>query len=684
MKIEATLPGRSFPPGSTVLPEGVNFCVFSKNCQFIELLFFDDVNAKEPSRIIPLHPENNRTFYYWHILVKGIKPGQLYGYRAQGPFEPETGLRFDGEKILIDPYGKAVAVGDSYDRTAAQKPGSNAHCCMKSVVVDTASYDWEGDMPIHRDLRHSFIYELHVGGFTRSVDSGIAEEKRGTFAGIIEKIPYLKSLGVTEVELLPVQHFDAQDAPLGKPNYWGYSPVSFFAPHSGYATHSDPQAPVREFRDMVKALHRAGIEVILDVVFNHTAEGDHTGPTLSFRGLENRAYYIPDPENRSRYANYSGCGNTFNANQSIARRMILDSLRYWVSEMHVDGFRFDLASVLSRDEWGAPLRSPPILWEIESDPVLAGTRIIAEAWDASGLYQVGSFIGHKWAEWNGIFRDDVRRFVRGDRGLVPKLMQRITGSPDVFPQKEWEPERSINFLTCHDGFTLNDLVSYNQKHNESNGEQNRDGMDENYSWNCGEEGISSNPLVNALRKKQIKNFLTLLFISQGTPMIQMGDEAARTQNGNNNAYCQDNETSWFRWKDLETNAEILRFQRELAEFRKANTVFHMPRFWTSSSPEKPVLRWSGVRLWEPDTGHVSHSIAFQIQEPEKSEKIFVILNAYHGPLDFELPPSETGWKRAIDTSLPAPDDICPPSSRPVVPGKQYTANERTFIVLTTG
>ncbi len=648
------LPGRSYPPGATVVPGGVNFCVFSKNCSFLELLFFDDVDASEPSRVIRLDRSENRTFYYWHIFVPDIRPGTLYAYRATGPFEPESGLRFDGSKALLDPYGRAVAVGKNYDRSAAQRPGSNVHCCMKSVVVDTADYDWEGDTPIHRDLAHSFIYELHVGGFTRNPDSGVAPEKRGTFAGIIEKIPYLKSLGVTEIELLPVQHFDERDAPHGRTNYWGYSPVSFFSPHTGYSTQTDPQAPVREFRDMVKALHRAGIEVILDVVFNHTSEGDHTGPVLSFRGLENRAYYIPDPLNRSLYANYSGCGNTFNANQSIARRMILDCLRYWVSEMHVDGFRFDLASVLSRDEWGQPLKSPPILWEIESDPVLAGTRIIAEAWDASGLYQVGSFIGHKWAEWNGVYRDDVRRFVRGDRGMTQKLASRIVGSPDLFPQQEWEPERSINFLTCHDGFTLYDLVSYNQKHNELNGEQNRDGLDENFSWNCGEEGPATREEVRRLRTQQIKNFMTILFVSQGTPMIQMGDEAGRTQQGNNNAYCQNNELGWFSWKDLEKNAEILRFQTSLAAFRRDHRVFHKERFWSS---HPPMITWSGVKLWQPDWSFVSHSLAFCLQGDDGQE-FFAILNAYHETLSFELPILSQGkWIRVIDTSAPPPHDF---------------------------
>ena len=372
---------------------------------------------------------------------------------------------------------------------------------------------------------------------------------------MIEKIPYLRDLGITAVELLPIFQFDPQDCPPGLVNYWGYSPVSFFAPHAGYSSRKDALGPVDEFRDLVKALHRAGIEVILDVVYNHTAEGNETGPTLSFRGLGNEIYYILD-QDRARYANYSGTGNTLNANQAIVRRMILDSLRYWVAEMHVDGFRFDLASILARDETGRPLENPPVLWDIESDPVLAGTKLIAEAWDAAGLYQVGSFVGDSWKEWNGRFRDDVRGFVKGDRGTVRMLAQRVLGSPDIFGHEEREPEQSLNFVTCHDGFTLNDLVSYNSKHNEANGEGNRDGSDNNLSWNCGIEGPSDDDTVEGLRRRQVKNFIVQLLISIGTPMLLMGDEMRRTQQGNNNAYCQDNEISWLDWSLLERHCGL--------------------------------------------------------------------------------------------------------------------------------
>ena len=410
-------------------------------------------------------------------------------------------MRFDPTKILLDPYGRGVVVPRNYSRDAAARlGGDNAANAMKSVVVDPHAYDWEGDTPLCHPSSRTIIYEMHVRGFTRHPSSGVSGRTRGTYAGLIEKIPYLQQLGISAVELLPVFQFDAQDAPSGRVNYWGYAPVSFFAPHQGYSSRRDPLGPVNEFRDMVKALHRAGIEVILDVVFNHTAEGDHRGPTLSFRGLENSTYYILE-QDRSRYTNYSGTGNTFNANHPIVRRMIVDSLRYWVQEMHVDGFRFDLASILDRDESGNLMPSPPVLWDIESDPVLASTKLIAEAWDAAGLYQVGSFIGDSWREWNGRFRDDVRSFFRGDERSVAALADRLVGSPQIYGHKEREAEQSVNFVTCHDGFTLNDLVSFSQKHNEANGEDNRDGANDNRSWNWGVEGPTDDLAVERLRNR---------------------------------------------------------------------------------------------------------------------------------------------------------------------------------------
>ncbi|MGE3803069.1 MAG: glycogen debranching protein GlgX [Gemmataceae bacterium] len=676
--------GQCYPLGATVRSGGVNFCVFSRNCTSLELLLFDDVDAAGPARVIRLDPNLQRTFYYWHIFVPGLKAGQLYGFRAAGPFQPEQGHRFDGTKVLLDPYGRAVAYGNSYQREAARHPGDNGSHCMKSVVMDPRAYDWEGDVPPRRAFGGSVIYEMHVAGFTRHPSSGVAAERRGTYAGVIERIPHLQELGVTAVELLPVLQFDEQELRPGCRDYWGYNPVAFFAPHRGYSSSRAPLGPVNEFRDMVKALHRAGIEVILDVVFNHTGEGDHTGPTTCFRGLENRAYYILE-QDRSRYANFSGCGNTFNGNHSIVRRLILDSLHYWVQVMHVDGFRFDLASVLSRDETGAVLRNPPILWEIESDPILAGCKIIAEAWDAAGLYQVGTFIGHRWAEWNGQYRDVVRRFVKSDASMVGPLAYKLRGSPDVYPDPDRDPHRSINFVTCHDGFTLHDLVAYNDKHNEANGENNRDGTNDNHSWNCGQEGPSSDPAVHDLRQRQMKNVFTILLLSQGTPMFLMGDEVAHTQSGNNNAYCQDNPISWFDWGRVDKQAGLLRFVQRLIHFRQHHRLFDSERFWTSV-PEPygaPQIAWHGTRLDAPDWGWDARTLAYSLRSADGMEHVHVMLNAFWEGLDFELPvlPAGLCWYRVLDTGLGPPDDFAEPGSEPPVTGNVYRVRDRAAAVL---
>src|SRR5271170_4867795 len=574
MKMRSPMPigviqhrGRSFPLGATLRCGGANFSVFAKHSRAAQLLLFDCVDDPEPSRVIDLDPHTDRTYHYWHTFVPGVTAGQLYCYRVSGPFDPARGLRFDPNKVLLDPYGKCIARPARRSREAARKPGDNAATALKSVVVDSDAYDWEGDAPLERPFAKTIIYEMHVGGFTRHPSSGVAPANRGTYAGLMAKIPYLQDLGVSAVELLPVFAFDEQDGPPGLGNYWGYQPLSFFAPHDGYSSRSDPLAALDEFRDMVKALHRAGIEVILDVVYNHTAEGGEHGPTICYRGLANGDYYILS-EDKTRYADFTGCGNTLNANDPIVRRLILDSLRYWVSEMHVDGFRFDLASILSRDQDGRPMTSPPILWDIESDPVLVNTKLIAEAWDAAGLYQVGSFVGDSWKEWNGRFRDDVRAFLKGDNGMASAMAFRLTGSPDVFAQEEREPEQSVNFVTCHDGFTLNDLVSFNNKHNEANGEANRDGADYNLSWNCGVEGPTADSEVERLRNRQAKNFLTLTLLAMGTPMLLMGDEVRRTQSGNNNAFCQNNEVSWFDWDLYRKNIGLHRFVSRLILVRK--------------------------------------------------------------------------------------------------------------------
>src|SRR5262245_25909992 len=559
---------------------------------------------------------------------------------------------------------------------------------MKSAVVDPRAYDWEGDTPLNRPASRTIIYELHVRGFTIDPSSGVAEEKRGTFAGLIEKIPYLHELGVTAVELMPVFQFDAQDAPTGKVNYWGYAPVSFFAPHTAYSSRQDPLGPLDGFRDMVKELHRAGIEVILDVVFNHTAEGDQTGPTLSLRGLDNSIYYILDRD-RAQYANYSGTGNTLNANHPIVRRMILDSLRYWVEEMHVDGFRFDLAAILGRDESGDVMPNPPLLWDIESDPSLAGTKLIAEAWDAAGLYEVGSFIGDSWKEWNGQFRDDVRSFFRGDEGTVQRFADRMMGSPSLYGHKQREPEASVNFVTCHDGFTLNDLVSYDGKHNEANGEDNHDGTDDNRSWNCGVEGPTDNRDIDRLRTRQVKNFLAVTMLSAGMPMLLMGDEVRRTQGGNNNAYCQDNETSWFDWRLLATRADVHRFVALLNARRVLRGVEHeRQRVALNQVIRQADLTWHGVQLDRPDWSPSSHSVAFTVKAMTNRVSFHVLLNAYWEPLEFELPSvSERDrgpWRRWIDTFLDSPHDIVEWEGAPLVPGPTYRAEPRSVVVLFAG
>jgi isoamylase len=677
--------GVSAPLGATVRPEGVNFSVFSKGAAMMELLLFDDENATQPARIIPLGADKHRTYHYWHVFVPDLQPGQVYAYRAYGPFAPERGWRFDAEKVLLDPYGFAVAVPKAYDRWAAARPGDNAATAMKSVVADPDRYDWEGDLPLKRPFAETVIYELHVGGFTRHPSSGVASSKRGTYAGLVEKIPYLKDLGVTALELLPVFQFDHQDAPEGRVNYWGYQPVSFFAPHHAYSSQKSPLAVLDEFRDMVKAFHRAGLEVILDVVFNHTTEGDPTGPTLCYRGLANDFYYILEND-KSRYADYTGCGNTLNANQPIVRRLIQDSLRYWVTQMHVDGFRFDLASILSRDEQGRPLPNPPVLWDIESDPLLAGTKLIAEAWDSAGLYQVGSFIGDAWQEWNGRFRDDVRRFLRGNNGSVSGVATRILGSPDIYGHEEREAEQSINFVTCHDGFTLNDLVSYNRKHNEANGENNRDGTDDNLSWNCGAEGPTDDPAVEAVRNRQVKNFFALVLLAAGTPMLLMGDEVRRTQRGNNNAYCQDSDIGWFDWSLLERHGDIHRFVTALNAFRQRRDVaVEGAALSLNQLLRRARIEWHGVALKCPDWSDHSHSLAFTLRSLRARFLLHGMLNAYWEPLTFELPPVPTerlqAWRRCIDTALESPDDICAWKTAPVVTQATYVVQPRSVVLL---
>ena len=685
--LAAPTTGRSVPLGATLVDGGVNFSLFSRGAGSIELLFFDRVDDVRPSRIVPIDPSVNRTYHYWHVFVPGVQAGQIYGFRAFGPFEPTRGLRFDPSKLLLDPYGRAVAVPRHYSRDAARLKGENTATAMKSMVTNLGAYDWEGDLPLKRPWSRTIIYEVHVRGFTAHPSSGLAQSKRGTYAGLIQKIPYLRQLGITAVELLPVFQFDPQDAPRGRTNYWGYSPVSFFAPHQAYSSRQEPLGAVNEFRDMVKALHRSGIEVILDVVFNHTAEGGHDGPTQCFRGLDNSTYYLLE-EDRSQYANFTGTGNTLNANHPVVRRMIVDSLRYWVEEMHVDGFRFDLASILSRDSSGAVMSNPPVLWDIESEPALAGTKMIAEAWDAAGLYQVGNFVGDSWKEWNDRFRDDVRDFFRGANDSVGRAADRLLGSPGIYGPKERELEESVNFVACHDGFTLNDVVSYNHKHNADNGEDNRDGCEENRSWNCGFEGPSDDPAIERLRNRQVKNLFTALMLSGGVPMFVMGDEVRRSQRGNNNAYCQDNDSSWFDWSLLRKHADVLRFVKLLIERRMMRDVEHERRrvsLWEVLREAKTT--WHGVRPNQPDWSPFSHSIAISGQLKNEGVLAHIILNAYWESLDFELPILNGGarnWRRWIDTALDPPHEICEWNAEQAVLETTYRVGARSVVVLIAG
>jgi glycogen operon protein len=675
-------PGRSSPLGATFESGGVNFSIYSRSASAIELLLFDREDDAWPARTITIDPVTNRTSHYWHVFVEGLKPGQLYGYRAHGPFDPASGMRFQPDKVLLDPYGRGVVVPANYSREAARREGDNCATAMKSLVADLRVYDWQGDTPLRRPASQTIVYEMHLRGFTRHPSSGLSEKTRGTYAGLIEKIPYLQQLGITAVELMPVFQFDANDVLPGRTNYWGYAPVSFFAPHHGYSSRQDPLGPLDEFRDMVKALHRAGIEVILDVVFNHTAEGNQDGPTLSLRGLENSTYYILEND-RSRYANYTGTGNTLNGNHPIVRRMIVDSLRYWVEEMHVDGFRFDLASILDRGEQGDLLPNPPVVLDIDSDPALAGTKLIAEAWDAAGLYQVGTFVGDSWREWNGRFRDDVRSFFRGDDGFVSLMADRLMGSPQIYGHKEREAEASVNFVTCHDGFTLNDLVSYSQKHNEANGEDNRDGANDNRSYNWGVEGPSDDPAIEVTRNREVKNLLAVTMLSLGLPMLLMGDEVRRTQSGNNNAYCQDNETSWFDWTLIAKHPDIHRFVELLAAHRLMRGF--APEL--QDVPLNQLLRtgdrtWHGVKIAEPDWGFSSHSLALRVLRPDRGLLFYLILNAYWNPLDFELPDNHGNqWRRWIDTALDSPHDISEWRNAATIADGTYRAGPHSVVAL---
>jgi isoamylase len=689
LKKYSTQPGHRFPFGATFNSQGTNFSVWGRFATRVELLLYERSDSPTPFQVIELDPEVNRTFYAWHVYVEGLAPGTFYGWRMDGPGDTcSRGLRFDKEKVLLDPWARAVTQ-DLWDRRRASLPGDNGAFSMRGIVLGNDHYDWKGDEPLNHPTEHAIIYEMHVGGFTRHSTSQVA--RPGTFAGVMEKIPYLKALGVTDVELMPVMAFDEQDVPegvaaRGMKNYWGYSTHSFFSPHPGYAVSPEKGTHRQEFRDMVRALHQEGIGVILDVVLNHTSEGGEAGPTINFKGMANPGFYHLDPNDRRIYRDYTGCGNTLNCNSPVVSQFLLDCLEYWVQEMHVDGFRFDLASVLVRDQNGVPMYFAPTPWRIEFSNILANAAVIAEAWDAAGLYQVGDFPGFRWAEWNGQYRDVIRRFVRGDRGLISAVASRVSGSSDLY---EWEgraPSSSINFVTCHDGFTLYDLVSYNGKHNEANGENNRDGNNDNLSSNCGTEGETDDPKILSLRKQQAKNFMAILLLSQGVPMILAGDEVLRTQGGNNNGYCQDNELSWFDWTLTEKNLETLRFVAKMIAFRKRHPCLMRRHFLTGIKKEEaffPDVTWHGTRLNEPLWNDPNAQIlAYTLgKQKEGEEDLHIIFNMSGQGVEMPLPPlSGKAWHRAIDTGQPSSGDIFEPSGQPRIKDSSHRVSSHSVAV----
>jgi glycogen operon protein len=657
--------GRHLPPGATPDAGGVNFSVFCRDATAVELRLYASAASEQPAQVIALLPDANRTFFFWHVYVEGLQPGALYTWRVARSGEP-----IDAAPELLDPWARAVSDA-RWDRRAGRE-GRYASNGLRGVVVPRL--EKPGAAP--RRLEDAVVYELHVGGFTQDRSSKV--KKPGTFAGLVEKIPYLKELGITHVELLPVMAFDEQDVPesaraLGLRNYWGYSTHCFYAPHPRYC--ADPGEAPKEFRDCVQAFHDAGIGVILDVVFNHTSEGGADGPVISFKGLAPDVFYHRDADGA--YRDYSGCGNSVNCNHPLVTGFVVRCLEYWAGELGVDGFRFDLASIFARGEDGQVVPNPALPWSIELSPALARTALIAEAWDATGLYQVGRFPGMRWAEWNGRYRDVIRRFVRGEPGIVGEVATRIAGSSDLYGDHRM-PDNSVNFVTCHDGFTLADLVSYDRKHNEANGEGNADGSNDNLSWNCGTEGETGDPTILGLRRRQAKNLMAILFLSQGVPMLNAGDELLRTQRGNNNAYSQDNEISWLDWSLVERSHDMLRFVKELIALRKRHASLRRRRFLRDSE-----VAWHGVRLGQPpwnDPG--ARLLAFTLRGTGADEApLHVVLNMSDAAQTVELPELPgLSWRRAVDTALPAPHDIARPDEQ-ATGGDRYLAQPRGVVVL---
>lgn len=679
MEILNSLPGTPLPLGASVAEGGVNFSVFSRNATKVFLEFYSASEDSEPYAQVEFSPSENRTGDIWHAFVPGIKPGSLYLFRVDGPFEPSKGHRFNVHQRLFDPYAKTITPVSVFynlppDYSAPLDKNDIEHgknqCAKvfpKCVVIDNENFDWQGDRPINRPLSESVIYEVHLKGFTAGKNAGVSCP--GTYAGFIEKIPYLKDLGITAVELLPIFEFDEFENSNVNPrtgermkNYWGYSTINFFSPKASFAADKTPGGCVNEFKTLVRELHKAGIEVILDVVFNHTAEGNEHGVALNFRGFENSVYYTLVGSHKEYYMNFSGCGNTMNCNHPIVRNFIIDSLRYWVLNYHVDGFRFDLASILSRGQEGELLKFPPLTNAIAEDPVLGKTKIIAEPWDAGGAYQLGGFPGgRRWAEWNDRFRDDIRRFWRGDEYVSTNAATRISGSSDLFTISGRAPYHSINYVCCHDGFTMNDLVSYNGKHNDENGEGNRDGSDSNWSYNHGYEGPTLNPVIEKMRNRQMRNYILTLLISQGTPMLLGGDEFRRGQQGNNNAYCQDNDISWFDWGNCSLNSALVSFTRKAIRLRKDHPVFRRTEFFKGSmAGKKPDIQWYAADGSNPDWSKSSRFLAFRLLGTfdSRAKKIsdndfFIAANTDRQDIMLRIPAitDSRKWYRIADTSI---------------------------------
>jgi glycogen operon protein len=695
--------GRPYPLGATMVEDGVNFALYSRNASGVFLLLFDGVNG-EPTDVIKLECRDR---FVWHAEVKGIGAGQLYGYKVQGEYRPSLGMRFNDTKLLLDPYAKAITgkfrntdnillAYDARPGAGEQVPDTrdSTRIVPKAIVVDDDAFDWKHDSPPDLTLEQLIIYEVHAKGFTAHRSSGVRSP--GTFLGFIEKIPHLKRLGVNAVELLPVHEFYVDDFLInrGLTNYWGYNSIGFFAPESSYGTGRSPGCQVEEFKTLVRELHRAGMKVLLDVVYNHTGEGSELGPSVCFRGIDNPSYYSltgPPDAPQSRYINFTGCGNDLNFDSPAVIRLVMDSLRYWVEHMHVDGFRFDLASVLGRSEDGGFRPSGPFFDAVSQDPILTRAILIAEPWDI-GTYQVGNF-PVDWSEWNGRFRDTVRRFEKGDAGQLADLGWRLTGSADLYGQSGRSAYNSVNFITCHDGFTLHDLVSYNTKHNEQNSESNNDGANDNNSWNCGAEGDTIDPSILALRRRLMKNHAIVLLCASGTPMILGGDEFARTQRGNNNAYCQDNDISWFDWEAVGRNNDIFEFFRKTIGFVHRFPVLQRRSFVLGrdlNADGVPDLTWYGPDEDNPRWNDPNErTLCVQLDSSENTtstgvHRLFFILNANYQNAWVRLPPlaDSLRWYRAIDTSLADGKDFVDAGAEVRLdPPDHYLANPRSTVVL---